>query len=146
MIKIICVVLTRTKMGWLTFCLSFRNQKIWTKWKKQCQSFLSWHFPLKQPVLSRFPICTSFFSIQQNKTLSGNNWAGSKRGLNFILGGLIPTKWSAACGYRSIVRHGECAVYELICLEHLWVMQWGKERVCFIPAYSLDESLPEIEN
>lgn len=33
----------------------------------------------------------SFSRIQQNETLSRNNWAGNKRGPNFILGGLIPT-------------------------------------------------------
>lgn len=79
-----------------------------------------------------------FFCIQQNKTLSGNNWAGSKGKRNFILGGLIPTskalRWEQS---TSIVgTWGLSCFMNSICLEHLRVAQWGRARFYFILAYS----------
>lgn len=52
---------TRTKMGWATFSSVIQKRKICTKWKTG-QTSLSCvgAFLLKQPVLSLFPICSSF--------------------------------------------------------------------------------------
>lgn len=130
---------TRTKMGPPIFICPSQMEDLYRMKKWAIFPPLYWSFPLKQPVLPMVPICTSFFfCIQQNKTLSGNNWAGSERGRNFILGGLIPTSealWWKHSG--SIVgTWGPLCFMSSMCSEHLRLTEWGRARFYFIPAYS----------
>lgn len=140
-ICLFCAMPTGTKMRQTTFLSvteDLYQMKKWAVFPPLC-----WCFLLKQPVLSLFPICTFFsffffFCIQQNKTLSGNNWAGSKGKRNFILGGLIPTskvlRWEQS---TSIVgTWGLSCFMNSICLEDLRVTQWGRAGFYFILAYS----------
>lgn len=80
----------------------------------------------------------SFFCAQQNKTLSGNNWAGSKTGRNFILGGLIPTREALRWEHSgSIVgTWGPLHFMNSMCPGHLRITRWGRASFYFIPAYS----------